>query len=188
MSNKINKKEKIMSNKNIIIYFLVGVIVILGGILVFNNFQNKSSDNIQNILSSDIQNEISSNAQNQPLLPPSNIQNLSSPPPKLLVSEEKWDFGIVKPNDKPTHIFMIKNDGEGDLIIGELRVSCNRLETAISSSIIKPGESAELKVAFNTVFEGKTQKGTHPVDLHIYSNDPEVPNKKINLDINVVEL
>jgi hypothetical protein len=169
MSNKINIKEKSMSGKNIIIFFLVGVIVIWGGILVFNNIQNKPSSNIPN--------ELSSNIPNQSLLQP-----------KLLVSEEKWDFGIVKPNDKPTHIFIIKNGGEGELIIGELRKSCERLEAAISNSIIQPGESAELTVSFNTIYKGITQKGTHPTNIQINSNDPQVPNKKINLDVNVEEL
>lgn len=48
MSKKINKKEKSVSVKSIINFFLVGVIVILVGILVFSNIQNKPSSNIQN--------------------------------------------------------------------------------------------------------------------------------------------
>jgi hypothetical protein len=57
MSKKINKKEKIMSVKSIIIFFVVGVIVILRGILVFSNIQNKPSSNIPNKLSSNIPNK-----------------------------------------------------------------------------------------------------------------------------------
>jgi len=37
-----------MSVKSIIIFFVVGVIVILRGILVFSNIQNKPSSNIPN--------------------------------------------------------------------------------------------------------------------------------------------
>jgi len=173
MANKINIKEKIMSGKNVIIFFLVGVIVILGGILVFNNIQKEPSSNIQNILSSDIQDE-----------PSSNIPNKSELQPKLLVSEEEWDFGIVKPNVEPiSHIFIVKNEGEGELIIGELKKSCLRLEASISNSIIQPGESAELKVSFNTIYKGTIEKGSHPTNLIIYSNDPQVPNKRININV-----
>ena len=165
MSKKINKKEKSMSAKNIIIFFLVGVIVILGGILVFSNIQNKPSSNIPNE-------------------PSSNIQNKSLLQPKLLVSEEKWDFGIVKPNDKPTHIFIIKNGGEGELIIGGLKESCTCIEASISNSIIQPGESAEIKVSYDTTgYKGKDEK-----HIHIYSNDPQVPDKRINLYVEIEEL
>lgn len=150
MSKKINIKEKSMSVKNIIIFFLIGVIVILGGILVFSNIQNK---------------------------PSSNIQNKSLLQPKLLVSEEEWDFGKVTRGEKPTHIFIVKNGGEGDLIIEGLKGSCPCIETSISTNRIKPGESAELKVSYDTTdYVGKDEK-----HLHIYSNDPQVPDKWISL-------
>ena len=154
MSKKINKKEKVMPVKNIIIFFLVGVIVILGGILVFNNIQNK---------------------------PSSNIQNKSLLQPKLLVSEEEWDFGKVTRGEKPTHIFIVKNGGEGDLIIEGLKGSCPCIETSISTNRIKPGESAELKVSYDTTdYVGKDEK-----HLHIYSNDPREPDKRINLYVEI---
>ena len=150
MSKKINKKEKVMSVKNIIIFFLVGVIVILGGILVFSNIQNK---------------------------PSSATQNNTGPQPKILISEEEWDFGKVTQGEKPTHIFTVKNGGEGDLIIGGVKGSCPCIETSISTNRIKPGESAELKVSYDTTdYTGKDEK-----HVHIYSNDPQVPDKYISL-------
>ena len=157
MSKKINKKEKVISVKNIIIFFLVGVIVILGGILVFSNIQNK---------------------------PSSNIQNKSLLQPKLLVSEEEWDFGKVTRGEKPTHIFIVKNGGEGDLIIEGVKGSCPCIEVSISTNRIKPGESAELKVSYDTTdYVGKDEK-----HLHIYSNDPQVPDKWISLYVEIEEL
>ena len=137
-------------SKNIIIFILVGVIVILGGILVFSNIQNNSS---------------------------STIQNNAGPQPRILVSEEEWDFGKVTRGEKPTHIFMVKNGGEGDLIIDSLKESCACIEASISTNLIEPGESAELKVSYDTTdYVGKDEK-----HLHIYSNDPQVPDKRINL-------
>jgi len=140
-----------MSVKSIIIFFLVGVIVILGGILVFSNIQNKPSSNI--------------------------IQNQSLLQPKLLVSEEEWDFGKVTQGEKPTHIFMVKNEGEGDLVITGVKGCCACIEVSISSNLIKPGESAELKVSYDTTdYVGKDEK-----HVFIYSNDPQVPDKRISL-------
>src|SRR4030042_6235488 len=148
MSKKINQKEKITSVKNMVIFFLIGVIIILGGVLVFSNTQNNSS-----------------------------TQNNSGPQPRILVSEEEWDFGKVTQGEKPTHIFIVKNGGERDLIIDSLKGSCACIEASISATLFQPGESAELKVSYDTTdYAGKDEK-----HIHIYSNDPQVPDKRINL-------
>lgn len=104
-------------------------------------------------------------------------------PPKLSVSEEEWDFGMVKPNDKPTHIFMVKNEGNEDLIIERVRVSCGCVKTSISTKLIKPGKSAELKATFDTTgYDGKIEKV-----IYIKSNDPleQGVEKKVSLYIEI---
>lgn len=107
----------------------------------------------------------------------SNIQNKSGLQPRILVSEEEWDFGKVIQGEKPTHIFIVKNEGEGDLIVESIKVSCGCIEASITTSRIRPGESAELKVSYDTTnYVGKDSKY-----LNIYSNDPEVPDKRIDL-------
>lgn len=147
-----------------IIFFLVGVIIILGGVLVFSNIQNNPSSTTQN----------NATAQNNPS---SATQDNAGPQPRILVSEEEWNFGKVIRGEKPTHIFMVKNEGEGDLIIDSLKESCACIGVSISTNLIKPGESAELKVSYDTTdYVGKDEK-----HLHIYSNDPQVPDKRINL-------
>ena len=139
-----------MIGKNTIIFFLIGVVIILGGILVFSNIQNNSS---------------------------SATQNYSGLQPRILISEEEWDFGKVTRGEKPTHIFIVKNGGEGDLIIESLKESCACIEASISTTRIQPGESAELKVSYDTTdYLGKDEK-----HIHIYSNDPQVPDARINL-------
>ncbi len=107
----------------------------------------------------------------------SNIQNNSGLQPRILVSEEEWDFGKVIQGEKPTHIFIVENGGEGDLIIESLKESCACIEVSISTTRLQPGESAELKVTYDTTdYAGKDEK-----HIHIYSNDPQVPEKRINL-------
>lgn len=145
-----------MKGKNTIIYFLIGVIIVLGGILVFSNTQNNSSTATQNNFVS---------------------QDISGPQPRIIVEEEEWDFGKVIQGEKPSHIFWVKNEGEGDLIIEGLKESCACIEASISTKLIKPGESAELKVSYDTTdYAGKDEK-----HLHIYSNDPQAADKRINL-------
>ena len=140
--------------KNTIIFLLIGVVIILGGVLVFSNIQNNPSNT---------------------------TQNNSGPKPRILVSEEEWDFGKVTQGEKPTHIFIVKNGGEEDLIIEGVKESCPCIEASISTTLIKPGESAELKVTYDTTdYMGKDEK-----HVHIYSNDPQVPDKKINLYVEI---
>jgi len=143
-------KNTITMSKNTIIFFLIGAIIILGGVLVFSTTQNNPSNT---------------------------TQNNSGPQPRILVSEQEWDFGKVIQGEKPTHIFIVKNGGEGDLIIDRLKESCPCIEASISTTRIKPGESAEVKVSYDTTdYVGKDEK-----HFHIYSNDPQVPDTRINL-------
>ncbi len=80
-----------------------------------------------------------------------NIQNKSSQPPTISISEEEWDFGRIKEDESPVHIFTIKNIGREELIISRVRASCGCTATMLSSDNIQPGKSAELKVTFNPV-------------------------------------
>ena len=162
ISKNVNEKENAIPIKNIIIFFLVGVIIILGGVLVFSTTRSNSTT----------QSNSSNVTQNN-----STTQNNTGPQPKILVSEEEWDFGKVTRGEKPTHIFTVKNGGEGDLIIEGLKESCACIEASISTTLIQPGGSAELTVSYDTTdYAGKDEK-----HLHIYSNDPQVPDKYISL-------
>jgi hypothetical protein len=150
-------KNTITMSKNTIIFFLIGAVVILGSILVFSNTQNNSSNTTQNNF---------------------------GPQPRISVSEEEWDFGKVIQGEKPTHIFIVKNEGEGDLIIEGVKESCACIEASISTNRIKPGESAELKVSYDTTdYVGKDEK-----HIHIYSNDPQEPDKWISLYVETEKL
>ena len=110
-----------------------------------------------------------------------NIQNKSSQPPSISFSEEEWDFGKIKEDERPVHIFTIKNTGREELIISRVRSSCGCAATMLSSDNIKPGKSAELKVTFNpTGYNGLVKK-----DIYIESNDPQLPKTKITVTTDV---
>jgi len=103
-----------------------------------------------------------------------NIQK-SSLPPRVTLSEEEGDFGKVKEDERPSHIFTIKNTGGKELIINRVRAACGCTATMLSSDHIPPGKSAELQVTFNpTGYNGPVKK-----DVYIESNDPKLPNTKI---------
>lgn len=110
-----------------------------------------------------------------------NFSSKSGRFPQITISEEEWDFGLVKPGEKPTHIFTIKNEGNEDLIIERVRVSCGCVQTSISTNRILPGKSAELKATFDTAgYVGILEK-----IIYIKSNDPEEPEKKIKVKVDI---
>lgn len=109
------------------------------------------------------------------------IRNRPSQPPKIVISETEWDYGMVKPNDKPIHIFTIKNGGGEELFIERVRTSCGCVKALLSTKYIKSGKSAELRVTFDTTgYEGKVKK-----DLYIKSNDSQEPEKVVTLFIEI---
>ncbi|MGB2782955.1 MAG: DUF1573 domain-containing protein [Atribacterota bacterium] len=110
-----------------------------------------------------------------------NIQNTSSQPPTISFSEEEWDFGKIKEDERPVHVFTVKNTGREELIISRVRSSCGCAATMLSSDNIQPGKSAELKVTFNpTGYNGIVKK-----DIYIESNDPQLPKAKITVTTEV---
>lgn len=129
-----------MSHKNLIIFVSIGIIILIGAFLIYNNIQSK--------------------------LPQS---------PQIYLFEEEWDFGKIKEDEKPVHIFTLKNTGREELIISRIRASCACTATMLSSDHILPGKSAELKVTFNpTGYNGLVKK-----DIYLESNDPQLPKTKI---------
>ena len=104
-------------------------------------------------------------------------QNITSKEPKITISEEEWDFGKIKEDERPEHIFNIKNTGGSELVINRVRAACGCTATMLSSDHVLPGKSAELKTTFNpSGYEGKVKKA-----IYIESNDPESSKIKINI-------
>jgi len=104
-----------------------------------------------------------------------NIASKSSLPPRLVLSEEEWDFGQVKANAKPTHIFILTNEGGKTLYIDRVRASCGCVKTSLSTDEIPSGKSAELAVTFNT----RGYEGTVSKAIYIKTNEEKDPEKKI---------
>jgi len=104
-------------------------------------------------------------------------QNATSGEPKISISEEEWDFGRIKEDERPEHVFTIKNTGGEELLINRVRAACGCTATMLSSDHILPGKTAELKATFNpSGYEGNVKKA-----IYIESNDSE--SSKIKIDI-----
>jgi hypothetical protein len=113
-----------------------------------------------------------------------NIANKSALSPQLVISEEEWDYGQVEANAKPTHNFILTNEGGKTLYIDRVRVSCGCIKTKLSTDEIPSGKSTELSVTFDTTgYEGTISKV-----IYIKTNDEKEPEKKIRVTVDAEHL
>lgn len=96
--------------------------------------------------------------------------------PKLVCNDPLKDFGIVVKGEELFHSFEIKNEGNANLTILDVRPSCG-CTIAEADKIIKPGQIGKVK----TKLETKDFKGPITKDITIVSNDPENPQFKLFL-------
>ncbi|MDP3882935.1 MAG: DUF1573 domain-containing protein [Candidatus Staskawiczbacteria bacterium] len=103
--------------------------------------------------------------------------------PKILISPESFDFGEIQYGDIVTHNFGVTNSGKSDLEIKRVATSCGCTTAKISRQIIKPGESADLVVEYNTAAMGDLPEnhGQQERIIYVKSNDPA--NPQVNAEI-----
>ena len=79
--------------------------------------------------------------------------------PVMTFENEEHDFGTIKQGDKVVTVFKFKNTGEADLTITAARGSCGCTVPEYPKTPIKPGESGDIKVSFNSKGKhGETSK------------------------------
>ena len=99
--------------------------------------------------------------------------------PVISFQEESYNFGEITPEEIPTHIFKFKNTGDEALIIKGIKVTCESCVDAllISTKIIEPGETGEIKVTINSL----DIKGRFSKRIYVNSNDPNNPQIAIKV-------
>ena len=70
--------------------------------------------------------------------------------PKIELDKEIHDFGTINEGDKVETEFVVKNVGDSDLIISDAKGSCGCTVPEPPKDPIKPGESAPIKVSFDS--------------------------------------
>ncbi len=103
--------------------------------------------------------------------------------PKISAQSDKYDFGEVKQNTTVTHEFTIMNNGNADLVIKKVKASCGCTAAKPTKDLLKPGESAKIKVSFNT----DRRKGLQRKHVYIFSNDPKTPELRLTFTAKVIE-
>jgi len=85
-----------------------------------------------------------------------------------------YDFGDIFKGEKGTYVFKFKNNGKEPLLLSKPQSSCGCTVASWPKAPIMPGDSSEIKVTYNTSFEGSFNKtvvvnsnSKKPVVLHI---------------------
>ncbi len=86
---------------------------------------------------------------------------------------EKHDFGKVIEGEKVSFSFRFKNTGNADLLIADAYATCGCTVPQFSKAPIKPGETGEIEVRFNST--GKS--GQLEKTVTVIANT--IPNEKL---------
>ena len=70
--------------------------------------------------------------------------------PKIEFKETEYDFGTVMQGERLSHTFVFTNTGKSDLIISSAHASCGCTTSTPPKAPIKPGETSEIKVTFDS--------------------------------------
>ncbi len=95
--------------------------------------------------------------------------------------EETFDFGDMTQGDKREHTFTLENNGKSDLIIRNVRSSCGCTAVAPSTKVIAAGQSAPIKVTFDS----RGKRGRQSKSITVITNDPKNPTSTLRISSNV---
>jgi hypothetical protein len=104
--------------------------------------------------------------------------------PKIEFEEKSHDFGTATEGDRLTHVFIVKNTGNGTLIIDRVSTSCGCTAAALKKKEIGPGSQGEIEVTFDTTRRGGDNRKT----ITVQSNDPANPRMELEIRAKVETL
>lgn len=94
--------------------------------------------------------------------------------PQLKFNKTRYDFGDIFKGSKGSYVFKFKNTGKTPLLLSKPESSCGCTVATWPKAPIMPGDSSEIKVTYNTSFEGSFNKTVvvnsniqKPIVLHI---------------------
>ena len=103
--------------------------------------------------------------------------------PHVDLPTARHDFGRIAGRPDVAHIFAVQNTGTEDLEIWNLVTSCGCTTAELSSSVVPPGQRADLTVVFDPDFhrtEGETVRL-----VWFATNDPTQPWVEVRIEADV---
>ncbi len=104
-------------------------------------------------------------------------------PPKIALNKKEVDFGDLPSGDVKSTDLNVINKGKTELVINDVKSSCECIVASLSKKRLAPGEVTFLHITFNS--EGRSGELTRTVTLH--SNDPGNTKETIIIYANVLK-
>lgn len=102
--------------------------------------------------------------------------------PRAIVPFTSFDFGDVYTGDIISHVFVIKNEGDAELLIKDFQADCGCTVTR-SDRAIPPGKEGTAEVEVQTI----SQSGSINKTAKLQTNDPDRPTIVFTLNANVMK-
>lgn len=103
--------------------------------------------------------------------------------PKAVINPMTYDYGNIVQDSVVTTIFVITNGGNDILKINDVKASCGCTAVVVGEYELKPGESTEIEVSFDS--KGKTGKQNKTITVS--TNDPDNSILKLAFTGNVIK-
>src|SRR3989337_2038899 len=97
--------------------------------------------------------------------------------PRINFIQDSHDFGRVLQGKTVEYIFTFENRGTDDLLIKEVTTSCGCTAALLSANVIKPGETGQIKVSYDS--QGRAGKVSRTIS--VVSNDPVASIKELTI-------
>lgn len=88
----------------------------------------------------------------------------------IVFSHKEWDFKRIPQREAVRHTFDFRNDGNGPLILSEVKTSCGCTTPDWPKQPIMPGQSAEIIVEYDAQKDGAFDK-----TINVYTNIQDDP-------------
>ena len=103
--------------------------------------------------------------------------------PKAVIRPIAYDFGEIVQDSVVTTYYVITNEGNDFLKITNVSASCGCTAVMPEKNELKPGESTNIKVTFNS--KGRSGKQTKIITVE--TNDPKSPTITLTLTGSVIK-
>ena len=102
--------------------------------------------------------------------------------PRLEVQPQKLEFGTMKRGDKQRKTLTVRNAGDSQLTIEQIRPSCTEcIVDQVALKPLAPGEAMNLPITFYA----SDVPGDHTAYVTFHSNDAEEPLKRVYLTVTI---
>jgi len=97
--------------------------------------------------------------------------------PVISFGQTEFDFGTVESGAQVKHSFTFTNTGKSELVIRRVNAGCGCTATAPVKTNLRPGETSQIDVTFNTT----GRRGNQHMRVTVVSNDPNTPEVYLTL-------